>query len=125
MNDQIFKTPIEYLKGVGPQRAEILKKEIAIYTYKDLLNYFPFRYIDRTQFYKIKDLNFDLPYIQILVRLKSFELIGEKRTKRLVAEAIDDTGEIELVWFQGIQWIQKNLKLNQVYIIFGIVTFFN
>lgn len=125
MNDQIFKTPIEYLKGVGPQRAEILKKEISVFTYGDLLSYYPFRYIDRTQFYKIEDVDPDLPFIQILVRLKSLELIGEKRTKRLVAEAIDDTGEIELVWFQGINWVQKNLQINQVYIIFGKVSFFN
>ena len=125
MNDQIFKTPIEYLKGVGPQRAEILKKEISVFTYGDLLSYYPFRYIDRTQFYKIKDVDSELPYIQILVRLKSLEPLGEKRTKRLVAEAIDDTGEIELVWFQGINWVQKNLQINQVYIIFGKVGFFN
>ncbi len=125
MNDQIYKTPIEYLKGVGPQRAEILKKEISVFTYGDLLSYYPFRYIDRTQFYKIKDLNLDLPFIQILIRLKSVTLIGEKRTKRLIAEAIDDTGEIELIWFQGINWVQKNIKVNQVYIIFGKVTFFN
>ena len=125
MNDQIFKTPIEYLKGVGPQRAEILKKEISVFTYGDLLSYYPFRYIDRTQFYKIKDVDPELPYIQILIRLKSLELLGEKRTKRLVAEAIDDTGEIELVWFQGINWVQKNLQINQVYIIFGKVSFFN
>jgi ATP-dependent DNA helicase RecG len=125
LNEQIFKTPIEYLKGVGPQRAEILKKEISIFTYVDLLHYYPFRYIDRTQFFKIRDANPDLPYIQILVRLKSFEIIGEKRTRRLVAEAVDDTGDIELVWFQGVNWIQKNLKLNQVYIIFGKLGYFN
>ncbi len=125
MNDQIFKTPIEYLKGVGPQRAEILKKEISVFTYGDLLSYYPFRYIDRTQFHKIINLNPELPFIQILIRLKSITLLGEKRTKRLIAEAIDDTGEIELIWFQGINWVQKNLKINQVYIIFGKVTFFN
>jgi ATP-dependent DNA helicase RecG len=125
LNDQILKTPIEYLKGVGPQRAEILKKEIFVFTYGDLLSYYPFRYIDRTQFYKIKDVDAELPYIQILVRLKSLELLGEKRTKRLVAQAIDETGEIELVWFQSINWVQKNLQNNQVYIIFGKVSFFN
>jgi ATP-dependent DNA helicase RecG len=125
LNDQIFKTPIEYLRGVGPQRAEILKKEIAVYTYGDLLIYYPFRYIDRTQFYKIRDLNHELPYIQVLVRLKSLELLGDKKTKRLIAQAIDDTGEIELIWFQSIAWVQKNLQINQVYIIFGKVTFFN
>ena len=125
MNDQILTSPIEYLKGVGPQRAEILKKELGIYNYSDLLNHYPFRYIDRTKFYKINEVNLDLPFIQILVRLKSFEIIGEKRTKRLIAQAFDDTGEIELVWFQGINWIQKNLKVNHAYIIFGKATLFN
>jgi ATP-dependent DNA helicase RecG len=121
----ILTTPITYLKGVGSQRAEILKKEISIVTYLDLLQYYPFRYIDRTKFYKINEVNPDLSFIQILVRLKSFEIIGEKRTKRLIAQAFDDTGEIELVWFQGVSWIQKNLLLNNVYIIFGKATFFN
>lgn len=125
MNDQLLNTPIEYLKGVGPQRGDVLKKELSIFTYKDLLSHYPFRYIDRTKFYKINEAFTDLPYIQILVRLKSFEIVGEKQTKRLVAHAIDDTGEIELVWFKGIKWIEKNLKLNHVYIIFGKVTFFN
>lgn len=125
MNQSVLDTPIAYLKGVGPQRAEILKKEIAVFSYRDLISYYPFRYIDRTQFYKINNVNTELPYLQILVRLKSLELLGEKQTKRLVAQAIDDTGEIELVWFKGLTWVQKNLALNQVYIIFGKVTFFN
>ncbi len=125
MSQSILDTPIVYLKGVGPQRAEILKKEIAVFSYRDLLTYYPFRYIDRTQFYKVKNVNAELPYLQILVRLKTFEAIGEKRKKRLVAQAFDDTGEIELVWFKGITWVQKNLVANQVYIIFGKVTFFN
>jgi ATP-dependent DNA helicase RecG len=125
LSEQILKTPIAYLKGVGPQRAEILKKEISIFTYGDLLTNYPFRYIDRTRFYKINEVNGELPLIQILVRLKSFEIIGEKQGRRLVAQAKDETGEIELVWFQGIKWIEKNIKLNHVYIIFGKVTFFN
>ncbi len=125
MNEQLFKTPIAYLKGVGPQRAEILKKEIAISTYGDLLHYYPFRYIDRTKFYKIKNVNDDALHVQILVRLKSFEVLGEKRTKRLIASAVDETGEIELIWFQGIQWMQRNLKPNQIYLIFGKVNFYN
>ncbi|MBK0383160.1 ATP-dependent DNA helicase RecG [Pedobacter sp. SD-b] len=125
MIEQILKSPIAYLKGVGPQRAEILKKEIGIYTYSDLLTYYPFRYIDKTKFYKINQIDVDLPFIQVLVRLRSFEIIGEKRTKRLIAQAIDDTGEIELIWFQGINWLQKNLRANQVYIIFGKAVLFN
>lgn len=125
MNDSLFKTPIEYLKGVGPQRAEVLKKEAGIFTYEDLLCYYPFRYIDRTQFYKVAEAPPDLAHVQILVRLKSFEIIGEKQSKRLIAKAYDDSAEIELVWFQGIRWVEKNLKLNQVYIIFGKLNYFN
>lgn len=125
MNQSVLDTPIAYLKGVGPQRAEILKKEIDVFCYRDLIHYYPFRYIDRTQFYKIKEVNAELPYLQVLVRLRSLEVIGEKRTKRLVVQAVDDTGEIELVWFQGVTWVQKHLSVNQVYIIFGKVTVFN
>ncbi|WP_442796039.1 ATP-dependent DNA helicase RecG [Pelobium manganitolerans] len=125
MGPSSLDTPLVYLKGVGPHRAELLKKELGIQTYGDLLAYYPFRYIDRTRFYKIAETTADLPYVQILVRLKSFELVGEGRKKRLLAQAIDDTGEIELVWFQGISWVQKHLVLNQVYVIFGKVNFFN
>lgn len=121
----IFNTPIEYLKGVGPQRAEILKKETGVFTYKDLLYYYPFRHIDKTRFYKITEVDVNSPYVQILVRLKSFEIIGEKQTKRLVARAVDDTGEIELVWFKGLKWMEKILRVNQLYILFAKPSFFN
>lgn len=122
---QIFNTPIEYLKGVGPQRAEVLKKELGIFIYQDLLYYYPFRYIDKTRYYKINEIYPDYPLIQILVRLKSFEVIGEKHTKRLVARVVDDTGELELVWFKGLRWVEKTLKPNQLYVVFGKPTFFN
>lgn len=122
---QIFNTPIEYLKGVGPQRAEVLKKEIGVFVYQDLLYYYPFRYIDRTRYYKINEIYPDSPLVQILVRLKSFEIIGEKHTKRLVAKVADDTGELELVWFKGLKWIERTLKPGQLYVVFGKPTFFN
>lgn len=122
---QIFNTPIEYLKGVGPQRAEVLKKELGIFIYQDLLYYYPFRYIDKTRYYKINEIYQDFPLVQILVRLKSFEIIGEKQTKRLVARVIDDTGELELVWFKGLRWVERTLKVNQLYVVFGKPTFFN
>lgn len=125
MNSQPFQTPIEYLKGVGLTRAEVLKKELQIFTFEDLLKHFPYKYIDRTRFYKIKDAQPDMPYVQILVRLISKELIGEKRTKRLVAQAKDDTGIIEMVWFQGIKWVEKTLIPGKVYVIFGKPGFFN
>ncbi|WP_374948761.1 ATP-dependent DNA helicase RecG [Mucilaginibacter sp.] len=124
MNNQ-FQTPIEYLKGVGLARAEVLKKELGIYNFEDLLRHFPYKYIDRTRYYKIKDIQPDMPYVQVLVRLLSKEIVGEKHTKRLVAQAKDDTGVIELVWFQGIKWVEKTLVPGQVYMIFGKPGFFN
>ena len=92
MNKQIFQTPIEYLKGVGVSRADVLKKELEIFTFEDLLRHFPYKHIDRTRFYKIRDIQPDLPYVQVLARLKHKEILGEKHTKRLVAQVQDDTG---------------------------------
>ncbi|TWR24059.1 ATP-dependent DNA helicase RecG [Mucilaginibacter pallidiroseus] len=125
MNNQPFQTPIEYLKGVGVARAEVLKKELAIYTFEDLLRHFPFKYIDRTRFYKVKDIQPEMPYVQVLARLVSKEIMGEKHTKRLIALAKDDTGIIELAWFQGIKWAEKLLVPGKVYVIFGKPGFFN
>ena len=125
MAEQIFTTPIEYLKGIGSQRAEILKKDLEIFSYADLLQHYPFRYIDRTRFYKIRELNPDLPAIQILGRIVSKEIIGDKHVKRLVARFKDDTGSMELVWFQSIRWIDKIIQPGAVFIVFGKPTLFN
>ncbi|RYE55461.1 MAG: ATP-dependent DNA helicase RecG, partial [Sphingobacteriales bacterium] len=118
-------TAVEFLKGVGPKRAELLQKELGIFTCGQLLNYFPFRYIDRTRFYKINELGSDLPYVQILGRITSKELIGEKQKKRLVARLTDETGSIELVWFQSLKWVDENVTKGKVYIVFGKPTIFN
>lgn len=120
-----LSTPIEYLKGVGPQRGDVLKKELSIFTYQDLIDYYPFRYVDRTKFYKIRELNPELPSVQFIARLISKEIIGEKHTRRLVAKLRDDTGIVELVWFQGIRWVEKMLQPNAVFIVFGKPTEFN
>ncbi len=125
MNPTIFQTPIEYLKGVGTSRAEVLKKELGVFFYDDLLHHYPFRHIDRTRFYKIKDINVDLPYVQILARVTQKEILGEKHTKRLIVQAHDDTGTIELVWFQGIKWVEKTIAIGKAYIIFGKPGSFN
>lgn len=125
MNSQVFDTPIEYLKGVGLNRVDVLKKELQIFNFGDLLNYFPYKYIDRTRFYKIREIQPELPHVQVLARLTHFEILGEKHTKRLVAQALDDTGVIELVWFQGIKWIEKTLIIGKAYILFGKPGFFN
>jgi len=118
-------TTIEFLKGVGPKRAELFQKELGIFTYGDLLNFYPFRYIDRTRFYKISELDPELPYVQILGRITSKEQIGEKHKKRLVARLTDDTGSIELVWFQSLKWVDENVIKGKVYIVFGKPTVFN
>lgn len=123
--NQVFETPIEYLKGTGPARAEVLKKELGIYNFEDMLRHFPFKYIDRTRFYKVREINIDMPLVQVMARLKSKEIIGEKHTRRLVAQVQDDTGVMELVWFQGIKWVEKNLLVGKAYIIFGKPGSFN
>jgi ATP-dependent DNA helicase RecG len=125
LNSQQFQTPIEYLKGVGLARAEVLKKELQIYNFEDLLKHFPYKYIDRTRFYKIKDIQPDMPYVQVLARITQKEILGEKHTKRLIVQAKDDTGFIELAWFQGIRWVEKMLVPGKVYVIFGKPGFFN
>jgi len=120
-----FQTPIEYLKGVGLSRADVLKKELGLATFNDLLRHFPYKYIDRTRFYKIREIEPELPYVQVIARITHKELLGEKRTKRLVIQAQDDTGVIELVWFQGIKWMEKTLIPGKAYVIFGKPGFFN
>lgn len=118
-------TTIEFLKGVGPKRAEILQKELGIFTYGQLLTYYPFRYIDRTRFYKVSELHPELPYVQILGRITGKETIGEKHKKRIVARLTDETGTIELVWFQSLKWVDENVMRGKVYIAFGKPTVFN
>ncbi|SKB69780.1 ATP-dependent DNA helicase RecG [Daejeonella lutea] len=125
MAEQILKTPIEYLKGVGTQRADILKKDLGIFTYEDLLQHYPFRYIDRTRFYKINELHPELPSVQILGRIVTKDVIGERQAKRLVASFKDETGSIELVWFQSIRWMDKVVQPGSVYMIFGKPSVFN
>ncbi|HVS91956.1 MAG TPA: ATP-dependent DNA helicase RecG [Mucilaginibacter sp.] len=125
MDRQIFQTPIEYLKGVGLAKADVLKKELGIATFEDLLRHFPYKHIDRTRFYKVRDIDPELPYVQVLARITAKEVIGEKHTKRLVARAKDETGVMELVWFQGVRWIEKYLTVGKVYILFGKPGIFN
>jgi len=120
-----FDTPIEFLKGVGPQRSELLRKELNIFTFGDLLSHFPFRYVDRTKFYKVKEAHADLPYIQLKGVLKNAVIRGENRKKFLTGKFEDETGSIDLVWFQSVNYIAPSLKLNAEYIVFGKPTLFN
>ncbi len=120
-----FETPIEYLKGVGPQRAEILKKELKIFTFGQLLYFFPFRHVDKSKFYKISELNPDFPYVQIRGKISEIHIIGQKRAMRMVADFYDETGKMELVWFNSIKWIKDALKPGVEYVVFGKPTLFN
>ncbi|HEY1024147.1 MAG TPA: ATP-dependent DNA helicase RecG [Sphingobacteriaceae bacterium] len=124
-SEETLRTPVAYLKGVGPQRADVLNKELAIFTYQDLIEHYPFRYIDRTKYYKITELHADLPSAQVIGRVVSKAIVGEKRSKRLVAQFRDDTGVMELVWFQGITWADKLVQPGTVLIIFGKPNEFN
>ena len=119
MKYDFFQTPVEFVKGVGPVKAELLRKELGIFTQGDLLNHFPFRYVDRTKFYTVKEINANLPYIQLKGVIRSLLVMGEKRKKILVGRFEDETGTIELKWFQGIKWLTGSLKLNTEYVLFG------
>ncbi|HWR93673.1 MAG TPA: ATP-dependent DNA helicase RecG [Flavobacterium sp.] len=126
MSNQFLQTPIEYLKGVGSHRGELLRKELGIHNYEDLLNLYPNRYIDRTRYYKINELKNTSAEIQIIgkiIHIKTVEF--GKNKKRLVATFVDDTGQMELVWFQGHKWIRESLKINEMCVIFGKCTLFN
>ncbi len=114
-----FDTPIEFLKGVGPQRAALLNKELNIFSFGDLIQHYPFRHEDRTQIFKIKDLNEAMPFVQVRAKILNKELIGIGRKKRLVVRVADETGPLELVWFQGASWILEKLKIGLEYTIFG------
>lgn len=121
----LLETPIEYLKGVGPQRGDLLRKELGIHKYADLLNLFPNRYIDRTRYYKINELQNSNSEVQIVGKIINIKTVEQGKGKsRLVATFVDDTGQMELVWFQGQKWIRESIKINISYVIFGKVTQF-
>lgn len=121
----ILDTPIDFLKGVGPLRADLLKKELRIFTYGDLLMHYPFRYIDRSKIHTIAELSPDSPSIQLKGQIIKFEEKGQKRAKRLIAHFKDETGVIELVWFKGTRWVRSGAKLHTDYIVFGKPSAFN
>jgi ATP-dependent DNA helicase RecG len=120
-----LQTPIDYLKGVGPNRADLLRSELGIHTYQDLINLFPNRYIDRTKYYKINALQQNNAEVQVVGTIISFREVTQKRGKRLVADFKDDTGVMELVWFRGQKWIRESLKTGQPYVIFGKTNWYN
>jgi len=122
---QILNTNITYLKGVGEVKANLLKKELDIFTFGDLLVYYPFRYVDKSKFHTVSDVNNETAYYQIKGKIGRIQLLGQHRGQRITAILSDSTGEIELVWFKGIKWIKDFLKPGNEYIVFGKPTYFN
>ena len=119
-------TPIEYLKGVGSRRSDVLKNEFNIFTYRDLLYYFPFRHVDKSKIYKICDIQTEGTYMQFQGNILGYQIIGENRNKRLKAQFTDGTGTIELVWFNSIKWVEELLtKQHSHIVIFGRPTLYN
>lgn len=118
------KRSLMYLPGVGPKKAEILRKEAGISSYEDLLFYFPYKYIDRSRFYKVSEITGNMPYIQLKGRILYYDTVGEGRTRRLVAKFSDGTGTIDLVWFKGLNYVTDKYKTGTEYIVFGKPTEF-
>lgn len=114
-----FNTPIEYLKGVGPERGGVLRKEAGIATFWDLLNYFPFRYVDRSTYHQVKDVSYVEGSVQLKGKIVSLSELGAGRAKRLKAIFEDETGSIELVWFKGAKWIKNSLQIGTLYRVYG------
>ena len=120
----VLSTPIEYLKGVGPIRAELFKKELRIFSYEDLLMHFPFRYIDKSNIHLISDINEDMPYIQFKGKIIKVEEKGLRKSKRLIAHLRDSSGDIELIWFKSVKWIKSSINLDKEYLVFGKPSFY-
>ena len=123
--DTFFQTKIEFLKGVGEKKAALIRKELEIFTFADLIQFYPFRYEDRTKVLLINDLKEGLPNVQLKVIVRDVQLIGEGAKKRLVAKATDTTGQLDLVWFQGAMWMKNQLVVGKEYIVFGKPTLFS
>lgn len=125
MADSFLDTPIEFLKGVGPERAKTLKSEFDIETFGDLLKWYPYRHVDRTRFYSTNEINADLPYVQLRGQILNFQILGKARGQRAVAQLTDKTGHLELVWFQGLKWLSGKYLPGKEYIVFGKPTVYN
>ena len=125
MANSILDTPVEFIKGVGPTKADVLKKDLGLFTFQHMLSHYPFRYIDRTKYHKINQLDPESQYIQIIGRVISKKQIGDKRAKRIVAVFKDETGLMELVWFQSLKWVEENIQVGMAYVAFGKPNLFN
>jgi len=125
MQVNLLETPIEYLKGVGPKKAEVFKKEFQIFTFHDLLYYYPYRHVDKSQIHTIRSIEAESAYMQFRGKIMSYEIVGERHAKRLVAQFTDGTGTLELVWFNSLKWVESLLAEKREFIVFGKPTLYN
>ncbi|HET6991380.1 MAG TPA: DEAD/DEAH box helicase, partial [Bacteroidia bacterium] len=125
MANSFLDTPIEYLKGVGPERAKLLKQEFDIHSFGDLLRWYPYRYVDRTRFYKTNEISGDLPYVQLRGQILGLKSSGQQKGTRMTAQLVDSAGSVELVWFAGLKWLQGKYKPGTEYVVFGKPTVYN
>ena len=125
VKENFLNTPIDYLKGVGPNRSEILKKEFQIFTFKDLLYFFPFRYIDRTSFYKIKEIEKSSSDVQIIGKFLELRFHNNSKNNRLIGVFTDGEQKIEIFWFRATKWIERSIKLNTDYVVYGKPNWFS
>lgn len=122
---EYLQQDIQFLPGVGPKRAELLREELDIHKVEDLLNYYPYRYVDRSRFYKIAEVSSDMPFIQIKGKIHGYAAVGKGRGKRLVADFRDESGRMDLVWFKGAKWIPENYPLGKELVVFGRPSVYN
>lgn len=125
MPNSFLDTPVEFLKGVGPERAKLLKSELDIRNFGDLLRWYPYRYVDRTRFYQTNEINADLPFVQLRGQILHAHIVGQKQGRRMVAQLTDAYGSTDLVWFQGLKWLEGKFKPGKEYIVFGKPSVFN
>lgn len=123
--NNLLDNKIEFLKGVGPKRAALLNKELGVFTFEDLLNQFPFRYIDKSKIHRVADINDDTVYYQLVGRVSNMQSHGGTRTTRVTATFTDDSGSIGLVWFRGLKWVKTRFQPGQQYLLFGKASAFN
>ena len=116
---QLLDSDIKFLPGVGPRRAELLNKELGISTFRDLLYTFPFRYIDRSRFYSVREIDSTAAWIQLRGSIIRIDKVGQGRAQRLVARFTDGTGSIDLVFFKGLKWMEEKLQVGPEYVVFG------
>ena len=125
MSHQFLETKVEFLKGVGPRKAELLSRELNISTFADLITYYPFRYVDRSRFYTVSQINDESAYVQLRGKITGVQLLGTGHATRLSATFRDASGSIELIWFQGIKWVKDKFSADEEYVIFGKPSLFN